>query len=140
MYKLSFRAEGIQRLLHRPLSDRLQQPPAGKLVYAYITYTLLMMVYSANNIPYSALSGVITGDLGERTSLSSYRFVLAMTAAFIIQGAAMPMVEYFGKGNDAVGYQVTMGIFAVLLVGLPLTVLIWVGREARRRGRSSSCR
>ena len=66
--------------------------PQGKLLYAYITYIALMMVYSANNLPYSALSGVITGDLTERTSLSSYRFVFAMSAAFIIQGLALPMV------------------------------------------------
>src|SRR3954462_2453957 len=53
---------------------------AGKLAYAYVTYLLLMLVYSANNLPYSALSGVMTGDLGERTGLSSYRFMLAISA------------------------------------------------------------
>lgn len=90
--------------------------PAGKLIYAYVTYTVLMMVYSANNLPYSALSGVMTGDIGERTSLSSYRFVFAMLAAFLIQGLAMPMVKYFGQGNDARGYQATMGIFSVLCI------------------------
>lgn len=90
--------------------------PHGKLVYAYVTYIALMMVYSANNLPYSALSGVITGDLGERTSLSSYRFVFAMSAAFAIQGLALPMVNYFGHGDSAKGYQVTMGIFSVLAV------------------------
>ena len=72
----------------------------GKLVYAYITYIVLMMVYSANNLPYSALSGVMTGDLGERTSLSSYRFVFAMLAQLIIQGLALPMVSYFGAGKQ----------------------------------------
>jgi glycoside/pentoside/hexuronide:cation symporter, GPH family len=88
----------------------------GKLVYAYCTYIVLMMVYSANNLPYSALSGVMTGDLGERTSLSSYRFVFAMIAQLIIQGLALPMVSYFGQGNSAVGYQYTMGIFSTLAV------------------------
>ncbi|MGQ0647210.1 MAG: MFS transporter [Gemmatimonadaceae bacterium] len=90
--------------------------PQGKLIYAYITYTVLMMVYSANNLPYSALSGVMTGNLVERTSLSSYRFVFAMSAAFVIQGLSLPMVRYFGGGNDARGYQVTMGIFSLLAV------------------------
>lgn len=90
----------------------------GKLVYAYVTYTVLMMVYTVNNLPYSALSGVMTGDVGERTTLSSYRFVFAMLAAFIIQVGALPMVAYFGQGNDARGYQVTMGIFSVLAVAL----------------------
>jgi glycoside/pentoside/hexuronide:cation symporter, GPH family len=88
----------------------------GKLVYAYATYILLMMVYSANNLPYSALSGVMTGDLGERTSLSSYRFVFAMLAQLIIQGLALPMVSYFGQGSSARGYQYTMGIFSTLAV------------------------
>ena len=88
----------------------------GKLIYAYVTYIILMMVYSANNLPYSALSGVMTGDLGERTSLSSYRFVFAMLAQLIIQGLALPMVNYFGQGDSAKGYQFTMGIFSALAV------------------------
>jgi sugar (glycoside-pentoside-hexuronide) transporter len=89
---------------------------SGKLFYAYTTYIVLMMVYSANNLPYSALSGVMTGDVGERTSLSQYRFIFAMLAQLAIQGLALPMVKYFGQGNDARGYQVTMGIFSVLAV------------------------
>jgi GPH family glycoside/pentoside/hexuronide:cation symporter len=88
----------------------------GKLVYAYATYIVLMMVYSANNLPYSALSAVITGDLGERTSLSAYRFVFAMSAAFVVQGLALPMVNYFGQGNTAKGYQMTMGVLSTLAV------------------------
>ncbi len=90
--------------------------PTGKLIYAYVTYTVLMMVYSANNLPYSALSGVITGDLKERTSLSSYRFVLAMSAAFVIQGLSLPLVQYFGQGDTARGYRYTMGLFSLLAV------------------------
>jgi glycoside/pentoside/hexuronide:cation symporter, GPH family len=90
----------------------------GKLIYAYVTYIVLMMVYSANNLPYSALSGVMTGNLGERTSLSSYRFVFAMIAQLLIQGLALPMVHYFGAGNNAIGYQWTMGIFSALAVVL----------------------
>lgn len=89
---------------------------AGKLIYAYITYIVLMMVYSANNLPYSALSGVMTGNLAERTSLSSYRFVFAMIAQLIIQGLALPMVTYFGQGSSAQGYQYTMAIFSTLAV------------------------
>jgi sugar (glycoside-pentoside-hexuronide) transporter len=88
----------------------------GKLVYAYVTYIVLMMVYSANNLPYSALSGVMTGDVAERTSLSSYRFVFAMIAQLLIQGLALPMVQYFGQGDTARGYQATMGVFSALAV------------------------
>ncbi len=90
--------------------------PSGKLIYAYVTYIVMMTVYSANNLPYSALSGVMTGDVVERTSLSSYRFIFAMLAAVAIQGLALPMVKYFGQGNSAKGYQWTMGIFCVLAV------------------------
>jgi GPH family glycoside/pentoside/hexuronide:cation symporter len=86
----------------------------GKLIYAYITYIFLMMIYSANNLPYSALSGVMTGDMVERTSLSSYRFVFAMLAQFVVNGLALPMVAYFGKGDSALGYKFTIGIFGIL--------------------------
>jgi len=91
---------------------------SGKITYAYTTYILLMMIYSMNNLPYSALSGVMTGDLGERTSLSSYRFVFAMIAQLVIQGLALPMVNYFGKGDSALGYQWTMGIFSAIAIVL----------------------
>lgn len=90
--------------------------PHGKLVYAYVTYIVLMMVYSANNLPYSALSGVMTGDVVERTSLSSYRFVFAMLAQLIVQGLALPMVHAFGGADSAKGYQITIGIFSALAV------------------------
>jgi glycoside/pentoside/hexuronide:cation symporter, GPH family len=90
--------------------------PTGKIIYAYVTILLLMSVYSANNIPYAALSGVITGDMKERTSLSSVRFIFVTLATLAIQGFALPMVNHFGKGNSAKGYQITMGIFCVLAV------------------------
>ena len=92
----------------------------GKLIYAYVTYLLLMLVYSANNLPYSALSGVMTGDLGERTSLSSYRFMLAISASFVVQAIAPKMLQHFSHGAeghyDPHAYQVVMGIFGVLSV------------------------
>ncbi len=59
--------------------------PQGKIAYAFITYVLLVLVYSANNLPYSALSGVLTGNMSDRNSLSAYRFVAVMVAHFIIQ-------------------------------------------------------
>jgi GPH family glycoside/pentoside/hexuronide:cation symporter len=87
-----------------------------KIIYAFITYILLMTVYSANNVPYSALSGVMTGDMVERTSLSSFRFVAVVVATLAIQGLALPMVNHFGHGDSAKGYQVTMGIFSALAI------------------------
>ena len=88
----------------------------GKLIYAYVTYIVLMMVYSANNLPYSALSGVMTGDVAERTSLSQYRFVFAMSAQLIVEGLALRMVKFFGGWNDAHVYQMTMGLLSALAV------------------------
>jgi sugar (glycoside-pentoside-hexuronide) transporter len=88
--------------------------PAAKLAYAYATYIVLMMVYSANNLPYSALSGVMTGDVAERTSLSQYRFVGAMLSQLVIQSLALPMVNALGGGDDARGYRLTMTVFGVL--------------------------
>jgi GPH family glycoside/pentoside/hexuronide:cation symporter len=90
--------------------------PSGKLIYAYVTYFLLMTIYSANNNPYGALSGVITGNMAERTSLSSVRFVVVALATIAIQGFTLPMVNHFGEGSSARGYQITMGIFCALAV------------------------
>jgi len=89
---------------------------SGKLLYAYITYFLLLTIYSANNNPYSALSGVITGNMKERTSLSSFRFVVVTLATIAIQGFTLPMVNHFGQGSSSKGYQITMGIFGALAV------------------------
>lgn len=89
---------------------------AAKMIYAYVTYILLMSVYSANNNPYSALSGVITGDMVQRTSLSSFRFVMVVLATLAIQGLAFPMVNHFGKGDSAAGFQITMGIFSAIAI------------------------
>lgn len=88
----------------------------GKLIYAYITYILLMTVYSVNNTPYSALNGVITGDVNERTSLSSFRFFFSMAVAFLVQGLTLPLVDKFGGGNVQSGWTTTIGVFAVICI------------------------
>jgi len=87
-----------------------------RLLYAYATYTLLMMVYTMNNVPYSALNGVMTGDVNERTSLSSYRFFAAMIAAFVVQGLTLPLVGKLGGGDDAKGWSLTIALYAGLAV------------------------
>ena len=84
----------------------------GKLLWAGITNIVLMTLYSANNTPYSAMSGVMTGDTAERTKLSSYRFVAAMLAQLIVGGFTLPLVAKFGQGNNAKGWQMTMGLWA----------------------------
>ena len=86
---------------------------SGKVIYAFITYFLLVIVYSANNLPYSALSGVLTGDMKERNSLSSYRFVAVMVAQFIIQVLLLPLALSVGHGDKAVGFQKVMLVFSI---------------------------
>ncbi|AIG00616.1 MFS transporter [Alteromonas australica] len=92
----------------------------GMLVYAYLTYIGLTLAYTVNNVPYSALMGVITSDDRERTSLSGFRFAGAFLGGLLVMGCLPMMVEYFGAGNDARGYQYTMYVFATLLVALML--------------------
>lgn len=91
-----------------------------RLVYAYVTLTLMMVAYTAINIPYSALLGVLTPDSKERTSASSYRFVMALLPVFIIVNTAIPMVEAFGGGNanSPRGWQMTMVVYASVAVVL----------------------
>lgn len=86
----------------------------GKLIYAFITYILLVVIYSANNLPYSALSGVITGSMKERNSLSSYRFVSVMLAQFIIQVLLLPLAISVGQGDKAAGFEKVMLVFAIV--------------------------
>lgn len=90
--------------------------PQGRLVYAFVTYILVMILYSANNTPYSALMGVMTPDSSERTNVARYRFVAALFGQFIIQSLALPLVDKFGAGNSAKGWEITMAIFGVVMV------------------------
>ncbi|MDA9669619.1 glycoside-pentoside-hexuronide (GPH):cation symporter [Flavobacteriaceae bacterium] len=86
----------------------------GKVIYAAVTYTLLLLLYAANNLPYSALSGVITGDMRDRNSLSSYRFVAVMFAQFFVQVFMLPIIETAGGGDKAQGIEIVMTWLAVI--------------------------
>jgi sugar (glycoside-pentoside-hexuronide) transporter len=88
----------------------------GKLIWAVITYNALMMIYTANNIPYSALTGVMTGDMGQRASLVTWRFVLAMIAQFFVQTFTLVLVAKLGRGNLPLGFQLTMGLWGAIAV------------------------
>jgi len=90
----------------------------GKLIYAYVTYTLMMLAYTAINVPYSALTGVISSSSVERTKVASYRFFCAFTAAWLIGTFVTPLKNILGGDNEALGFQLTMAIFAVVSVGL----------------------
>jgi GPH family glycoside/pentoside/hexuronide:cation symporter len=86
----------------------------GKVIYAVITYTLLLLLYASSNLPYSALSGVITGDMKERNSISSYRFVAVMFAQFFVQVFMLPIIIYAGAGDEALGIEIVMTWLAII--------------------------
>src|SRR5215472_13046458 len=92
---------------------------AALIAYAAITNTLLMTIYSMNNMPYAALGGVMTGDVLERAKLNSYRFVAVNAAQFIVGGFTLPLVAKFAQGHDRQhGWQMTMTLWAVLCLVL----------------------
>ncbi len=86
----------------------------GKLIYAAVTYSFLLMLYASSNLPYSALSGVITGDMGQRNSISSYRFVAVMFAQFFVQVFMLPIIIYAGHGDKAAGIETVMTWMAIV--------------------------
>ncbi len=93
---------------------------AGKLLYAYVTYTLMLIAYAAINTPYGALMGVMSSSSEERTSLNSYRFSCAFLGAFFIGGFVPDLKEWLtpAGGSPADGFRNTMAIFAVLSVAM----------------------
>lgn len=101
----------------------------GKLFYAAGTYTLLLMLYASSNLPYSALSGVITGDMGERNSISSYRFVAVMFAQFFVQVFMLPIIEYAGGGDKAAGMETVMTWLAI--VGTVMLIITFLTTRER---------
>lgn len=86
----------------------------SKLIYAYVTYSLMMMVYTAINVPYSSLMGVMTSDPGERTTLASFRFIGAFSGGLLVTATANSLIGYLGDKDQAVGFQATVGIYAVI--------------------------
>lgn len=111
---------------------------SGKLIYAYITYNLLMVMYTIVNVPYSALMAVLTPNSLERTEISSYRFVAAFAGGLIVQGSTIFLVTYFGKGDDAVGWPWAMGCLGGLaLIFLVITFLTTKERVQPPRGQKA---
>ncbi|MDZ7723270.1 MAG: MFS transporter [candidate division KSB1 bacterium] len=84
----------------------------GKIVYAYVTYILLIMLYTVVNVPYSALMGVLTEDPKERTVVASYRLIAAFVAGIIVQVSVMTLVRKLGGDNEQLGWQWTMSILS----------------------------
>ncbi|MHB3162410.1 glycoside-pentoside-hexuronide (GPH):cation symporter [Klebsiella pneumoniae] len=90
----------------------------GKIIYAYVSYTCLMLAYTAINVPYCAMATTLTRDSEERVSLQSWRFALGMTGGLLVVVVAQPLVSLIGQGNLQKGYlgaMTVMGVGAVLL-------------------------
>ena len=93
----------------------------GKIVYAYITYSLMMMVYSMINVPYASLMGVMSADGKERTTLATFRFIFAFGGSLLVLAAAEPLVDLFSRMKGGVvnlkaGWQLAAAAFAVVAI------------------------
>lgn len=101
----------------------------GKIIYAYTTYTLMMMIYSLINVPYASLLGVISGDPKQRTELSSYRMIFAFMGSILVLLLVEPLVDIFGKTNGTVdlakGWQYASVVFAIMATTLFLCTFLW---------------
>ena len=95
--------------------------PLGKLIYAYVTYTCVMLAYTAVNVPYSALLAVISPSAEERTKATQFRFVFASLGTLCVGAFATPLVRSFGGDDELLGFRLTIVLFAVLSV-----LLFWV--------------
>lgn len=93
----------------------------GKLIYAYLTYTLVMLAYTAVNVPYSALLAVISPIAEERTKATQFRLALASLGTLSVGAFATPLVSRLGRGNEVLGFRLTIILFAVLSV-----LLFWI--------------
>jgi GPH family glycoside/pentoside/hexuronide:cation symporter len=107
-----FAALGILAFVTPDFSD------IGKLVYAYITYSLFMALYTAINIPYSALGGVMTASSSERASVQSFRFAGGMLGGAFVVISLPELVELFGDGDEQKGYPLALAVMGLLVIAL----------------------
>lgn len=110
----------------------------GKLIYAYISYALLMVAYTAFNIPYSALGGVITDDQQDRASIQAWRMGAAMIGGTIVAGALLPLVGLFGGENQQLGFTLAMSLMAAFGV-LCLVGCFFLTRERVQKKAEAEC-
>ncbi len=98
----------------------------GKIIYAYVTYSLMMMVYSLINVPYASLLGVISPDRKERNTLSSYRMVFAFGGSLLALWLIEPLVNYFGGNlNSKTGWLATIAVFGVITTAFFWACFLW---------------
>jgi len=104
--------------------------PSGKVIYAFVTYSLMMMIYSLINVPYASLMGVMTSDGKERTALATFRFIFAFGGSLLVLALAEPLVDIFSKlGEEGVnlqlGWQLAAAVFAVIAIIFFLFTFSW---------------
>ncbi|MCC7375457.1 MAG: MFS transporter [Verrucomicrobiales bacterium] len=118
------------------------QGTAGtKLVYAYISYALLMTAYTVVNIPYSALAGTMTSDSDERSGLQSWRFGMAMVGGFLVTVSVWPLSRALGGGGKPadlqVGFPLSISLLAIVGVTALFGCFAWT-RERTYPGEAAS--
>ena len=100
--------------------------PTGKLVYAYVTYSLMMMIYSAFIVPYASLLGVMSPNPKERNPHSTYRMTFAYIGSFIALLLFMPLVNFFSGNSKDLGDQQTGWTMAVVVIAI-LCIILFFG-------------
>lgn len=94
----------------------------GKLVWAIVTYNALMLIYTAINIPYTAMLGVMSSNPNERTTLSSVKFIFAYAAGMVISATLLPLSKTLGAGNEQRGWSLAFVIVGIVVVASFLIV------------------
>ncbi len=89
---------------------------SGKIIWAYTTFILIMVMYTAINIPYTALMGVISPNSHDRTAVSSMKFIFAFGAGILVSATLLPMTKYLGGGNDQQGWQYAFIVYGIAAV------------------------
>ena len=87
---------------------------SGKLVWAYVTFSLMMLAYTVLSMPYSALSGVMTSDSQQRTTLVSFRFIAAFAGTTVVNALTLTLVSRLGGGDEQLGWQLTLGLYGIV--------------------------
>ena len=85
----------------------------GKLIWAYGTYLFMMVCYTGINIPYNALSGVMSSDPQERSTINGLRFIFAFSGSTLVTAATPSLVKWLGGGNERLGWQMTMVFWGI---------------------------
>ncbi|AKC86879.1 MFS transporter [Pseudoxanthomonas suwonensis] len=96
----------------------------GKLLWAYATFTLMMLAYTVLSMPYSALSGVITADSQQRTTLISFRFIAAFAGTTVVNWLTLDLVRWLGRGDEPLGWQLTLGLYGVVAMACFVAVFL----------------